>query len=342
MKAFIWLASLLPCVISSRSGIILPVLFRVSNKTSDNVGNSISTLLQFSKNVSIHKSSEASEHVGGLYFQSSSSDSSRQGFGASNGEEKTVEVDKSTSLMASVKKMYNSIEFPDLENFRFHVIMEKIVPDLSFIKEVCPEECEGCLESYAEIFCRICCQADMKEPMSIPSFLYDHFDHVIDWLTSSKAFKGMKAIYNNVIGRGMRNADQRRFNPREINKFIRNFHWHRSNSLEAKMSEDFEADVNLHCTDEEEEAEVSSGAAQEAIGGTTSFRCSADQHHTTFAAHEVCGYYEQGESREDMGRIVGGKKVQKLSMFPWQMSLSSAFLGLYYQHRFNTTSNHST
>ena len=119
MKAFIWLASLLPCVITS--DIILPVLFRVSNKTSDNVGNSISTLLQFSKNVSIHQSSEASEHVGGLYFQSSSSDSSRQGFGASNGEEKTVEVDKSTSLMASVKKMYNSIEFPDLENFRFHV-----------------------------------------------------------------------------------------------------------------------------------------------------------------------------------------------------------------------------
>ena len=347
MRAFIWIASLLPCVITS--DIILPVLFRVSNKTSDNVRNSISTLLQFSKNESIHQSSEASDHVGVLSFQSSSSNSSRQGFSSSNGGEKTAEVSKSTSLMASVKKMYNSIEFPDLENFRFHVIMEKIVPDLSFIKQVCPEECEGCLESYAEVFCRICCQADTKEPMSIPSFLYDHFDHVIDWLTSSKAFKGLKAIYNNVIGRGMRNADQRRFNPREINKFIRNFHWHRSNSLEAKMSVDFEADLDWHCTAEEEAAEVNSGAreddresAQEAIGGISNFRCSADLNHTTFAAHEVCGYYEQGESREDMGRIVGGKKVKKLSMFPWQLSLSSAFLGLYYQHRFKTTYNHST
>ena len=41
--------------------------------------------------------------------------------------------------MATVKKMYNSIEFPDLENFQFHVIMEKIIPDLSFIKQVCPD-----------------------------------------------------------------------------------------------------------------------------------------------------------------------------------------------------------
>jgi len=300
--------------------------------------------------------------------------------------------------MASVKKMYNSIEFPDLENFRFHVIMDKITPDLSFIKQVCPEECEGCIESYAEVFCRICCQADMKEPMSIPSFLYDHFDHVIDWLTSSKAFKGLKAIYNNVIGRGMRNADQRRFNPREINKFIRNFHWHRNISLEALMPADFEVDINLHCTaveeilvavkeaedilgaageaeeilvaDEEaeeilgaaeeaeeileadEEAEEILGAAEEAekiLGAgegdgesvpkvtessyQDSVRCSDDLNPKTFAAHEVCGYYEQGESREDMGRIVGGKKVKKLSMFPWQLSLSSTFLGLYYQHR---------
>ena len=273
------------------SDIILPALFRVSNKSSDNVQNSISTLLQFSKNVSIHQSSDESEHLGVLHFQSSSSNSSRQGFSVSNEEEKTVELSKSSSLMASVKKMYNSIEFPDLEIFRFHVIMEKIVPDLSFIKEVCPEDCEGCLETYAEVFCRICCQADMKEPMSIPSFLYDHFDHVVDWLTSSKAFKGLKAIYNNVIGRGMRNANQHVFNRNEINAFFRNFKWYHRNDLEAPIPDDFEADLNLHCkAEEEEELEVSSGAveearesAQEATEGSDqdsdiSFRCPSNSY----------------------------------------------------------------
>ena len=101
----------------------------------------------------------------------------------------------------------------------------------------------------------------MKEPMSIPSFLYDHFDHVVDWLTSSKAFKGLKAIYNNVIGRGMRNANQHVFNPNEINAFFRNFKWYHRNDLEAPIPDDFEADLNLPCKAEEEE-EVSSGTCQ--------------------------------------------------------------------------------
>ena len=35
-----------------------------------------------------------------------------------------------------------------------------------------------------------------------------------------------------------------------------------------------------------------------------------------------------------MGRIVGGKRVEKLSMFPWQLSLSSGSFGFWYQHRF--------
>ena len=133
------------------------------------------------------------------------------------------------------------------------------------------------------------------------------------------------------------------------------------------MPDDFKADINLHCTAAEEilvadeEAEEILGAAEEAemilgegdgesdqkvteSSDQDSVRCSDadDLNPKTFAAHEVCGYYEQGESREDMGRIVGGKKVKKLSMFPWQLSLSSTFLGLYYQHRFNTTSYHST
>ena len=286
------------------SDIILPVLLQTSNRTSDNVRNSISNLLQYSKKMSLQHPGENSQNEAVIYFESSPSNSSRQGFSASGDSEVNVaaDVSKSSSLMISVQKLYNSIEFPDLENIRFHVIMEKIIPDLSFIKNICPGDCEGCLESYAEVFCRICCEAKMKEPMSISSFLYDHFDHVLDWLTSSKAFKGLKAIYNitYLIGRSMRNADQHVFNPKEINTFIRNFHWHRSNSLEPKMPKDFETNLNR----------------------------------SSFDAPEICGYFEQGESRADQGRIVGGMKVKKLSMFPWQMSLSTGFIGLFYQHRY--------
>jgi len=196
--------------------------------------------------------------------------------------------------------MYNSFEFPDFENIRFHVILDQVIPDLSFFKHVCPGDCEGCLESFAEVYCRMCCQDQMKEPMSI-SFLTDHFDYITDWLTSSEVFRGLKAIYNNVIGRNMRNAEPDVFNPQEINTFIRNFHWHRSNSLDPnpEMPVDFETDLNR----------------------------------SSFDPPEICGYYEQGASRADQGRIVGGEEVKKLSMFPWQMSLSTGFLGLYYQHR---------
>ena len=216
-------------------------------------------------------------------------------------------VNKSSSLVTRVKKMYNSFELPDFENIRFHVILDQVIPDLSFFKNVCPGDCEGCLESYAEVYCRMCCQDQMKEPMSI-SFLADHFDYITDWLTSSEVFRGLKAIYNNVIGRGMRNAEPDVFNPQEINTFIRNFHWHRSNSLDPnpEMPVDFETDLNR----------------------------------SSFDPPEICGYYEQGESRADQGRIVGGEEVKKLSMFPWQMSLSTGFLGLYYQHRYSITFKH--
>ena len=306
MKALI-LISLLHCVFSS--DIILPVLLQASNRTNDNVRDSISSLLQYSNNMSLHQSSDTSENVDVIYIKSSSSNSSRQGYNTSNGVKAAANVNKTSSLVTRVQKMYNNFELPKLENFRFHVILDQIIPDLSFFKHVCPGECEGCQESYAEVFCRLCCQDQRKEPMSI-SFLTDHFDYIREWLSSSEVFRGLKAIYNNVIGRSMRNADQHVFNPQEINTFIRNFHWHRSNSLDPNpvVPEDLETDLNR----------------------------------SSFEAPDICGYYEQGESRADQGRIVGGEEVNKLSMFPWQMSLSTGFLGLYYQHRYSIHSSCSS
>ena len=301
MKVLVLTFSLMSYV--TNSDIMLPVLLQVSNRTSDRVRAPVSALMQHS--LSSQDSGDAAEHV--IHFKSSSSsDPGRQGFSASEEEEATAASaveSKLTSIITRVQRMYNSIldlRFSDIENIRFHVIIDEIVPDFSAIKNVCPFECSGCLESYAEIFCRICCEEHIKEPMSISSFLYNHFDHVLDWMTSSMGYKGLKAIYNNMIGRGMRRDDQHVFNPQEMNTFIRNFYWqHQHNSLDPKMPEEFEANLNQ----------------------------------STFSAPDICGYYEQEGSRADQGRIVGGKKVESLSMFPWQMSLSSGYYGFFYQHR---------
>jgi len=47
--------------------------------------------------------------------------------------------------------------------------------------------------------------------------------------------------------------------------------------------------------------------------------------------HEsICGYYmqERGE-----GRVVGGRPVQTVGRYPWQLSLATGFFGFFYQHR---------
>ena len=46
---------------------------------------------------------------------------------------------------------------------------------------------------------------------------------------------------------------------------------------------------------------------------------------------QICGYYEVGGNPE--GRIVGGKEVMKINKYPWQLSLSTGYLGMLYQHR---------
>ena len=249
MKILIFIFSLVSCV--SNSDFIIPVLLKLSNRTSDDVQASVSTLLQYSKDMSNDHSEDATDHVDVIYFESSSSDAGRQGF---SDVEKAADESKLASIMTRFQRMYNSIldlRFSDLENIRFHVIMDQIVPDFSVIKNVCPFECSGCVKSYAEIFCRICCGETMKdsEPMDVSSFLNNHFDHVLDWLTSSMAYTGLKTIYNNIIGRGSRTADQDHvFNPQEINHFIRNFYWNLENSLDLKMPDNFEAGVNI-CTE---------------------------------------------------------------------------------------------
>ena len=93
-------------------------------------------------------------------------------------------LDKVEAISSKVIEFYNSIDISSL-NVRFHLIYEKIVPDLAAISYLCPEECSTCAQAYLEILCRICCPDLYDEPMNVPSMLMDHFDHFVSWFLSS-------------------------------------------------------------------------------------------------------------------------------------------------------------
>merc|ERR1719228_299021 len=49
---------------------------------------------------------------------------------------------------------------------------------------------------------------------------------------------------------------------------------------------------------------------------------------------QVCGYYEGEENNmKRERRIVGGSDVQGTRNYPWQLSLATGFMGLFYMHR---------
>jgi hypothetical protein len=50
-------------------------------------------------------------------------------------------------------------------------------------------------------------------------------------------------------------------------------------------------------------------------------------------SHDVCGYYENGKLGRPEGRIMGGEEVDRMRLYPWQMSLATGFMGMFYQHR---------
>ena len=209
-------------------------------------------------------------------------------------------LDKVKALSSKVIEMYNNLDMSDL-NVRFHLIYEKIVPDLSSLRYICPGDCANCSQLYLEILCRLCCPDLYDEPMNIPSLLMDHFDHFVSWITKSSAFKGLKVVYQNWMSSPSQ-GNKYLSNPTELKTFIRNFHWLQV-SLETGTM-DHEMDP----------------IAAEVVGEVVE-------------AEDVCGYYEQGGLRKPQGRVMGGTVVGKSSMFPWQMSLATGFYGVFYQHR---------
>ena len=210
-------------------------------------------------------------------------------------------LDKVKAISSKVIEFYKSLDVSSL-NVRFHLIYDKIVPDITSISYICPAECPTCPQAYLEILCRICCPDLYDEPMNVPSMLMDHFDHFVSWITKSSAFKGLKVIYQH-WARSL--SSDRKFvssNPTELKTFIRNFQWMQvsleTGTMDHKM-EPIDSDL---------------------VG-------------ETFLPEAVCGYYEQGGLRAPQGRVMGGSVVGKSSMFPWQLSLATGYYGVFYQHR---------
>ena len=210
-------------------------------------------------------------------------------------------LDKVEAISSKVIEFYNSIDISSL-NVRFHLIYEKIVPDLSSIIYLCPEECSTCALVYLEILCRICCPDLYDEPMNVPSMLMDHFDHFVSWITKSSAFKGLKVIYQTWARSLSSDSKPVSSNPTELKTFIRNFQWMQVSLETGTMDHKMEP------------------IASDLVG-------------ETFLPETVCGYYEQGGQRAPQGRVMGGSLVGKSSMFPWQLSLATGYYGVFYQHR---------
>jgi len=69
-------------------------------------------------------------------------------------------------IAKAVVKIYEVMKEDD-ENFRFDLIMDEDEPDMSFLHNICPQECGACSESRTEIVCRVCCPELFTEPISV-------------------------------------------------------------------------------------------------------------------------------------------------------------------------------
>jgi len=283
--------------------ILLPKLLN-STSLSD---TSVASLMLFLNTLNI--SSISNEHKEDAVMTDSKD--AREGFTAAT-PENVATVSKASAMMNKVLEMYQSFD-PDDLNTRFHVILDTITPDFGILHHMCDDECSSCTLNYSELLCRYCCPDQFKEPMSVSSFIMDHFDHLLSWLTSSAAFEGLKVIFNNWLGKSVGRANDELINPQEIFAFMRNFYHQQFGHVDARIVPD---------------------SLQDFVLGSEKLSQVNDSTKIKFQTEDVCGFYDHGNfSRKDQGRIVGGDLVKNTTMFPWQMSLSTGWMGYLYQHR---------
>merc|ERR1719186_1621640 len=210
---------------------------------------------------------------------------------------------RSHFLANSVLKMYNSMTSEDA-NFRFHLILEKITPDFSPLFNVCPEDCPTCSETSSEMFCRVCCPDLFPDPISFTSLAKEssYSAMVTSWLQSSLRWTGLHTVYQSWLQPSAR--EQHNTAGKEVKALIRNFNWMQQFLRGEKIS------ISLE--------EVGSIDKEDNIN---------------FLADEVCGYFEGKDVRRPEGRIMGGVEVKRTRQYPWQLSLATGFMGMFYQHR---------
>merc|ERR1719186_1644713 len=210
---------------------------------------------------------------------------------------------RSHFLANYVLKMYNSMTSEDV-NFRFHLILEQITPDFSPLFSVCPVDCLTCSETSSQMFCRLCCPDLFPDPISFSSLATEssYSAMVTSWLQSSLRWTGLHTVYQSWLQPSAR--EQHDTASKEVKALIRNFNWMQQvirgekfiTSLEEVGSIDKEDNIKL-------------------------------------LADEVCGYFEEKDLRRPEGRIMGGAEVKRTRQYPWQLSLATGFMGMFYQHR---------
>ena len=205
-----------------------------------------------------------------------------------------------------MKNIYESMTAED-ENFRFDLIMDQVTPDLSSLYPICPKECRTCNESSTEIVCRVCCHELFTEPVSIVKMMttQNSFSGMIyNWLVSTLDWAGLTPVFSSWLqDEGFRGREGHDMASQEVKALIRRYHWQRKQ-----------------------------GSRRRYVPPTEAFQLDRDD---DFSVHpgQVCGYYEADSLRERSGRIMGGTEVSKTRQFPWQMSLATGFMGMFYQHR---------
>ena len=195
------------------------------------------------------------------------------------------------------------------ENYRFDLIVDQVSPpDLSFLYPICPDTCSLCAKAHPEIVCRACCQELFTEPVPVPRVfsLSSYSEMIFNMLVSAIEMTGLTPVFGSFLQDNSGDARQGHdAATNQVKALIRRFHWLRTKtSMWGDAVPPSEAFISKR-------------------DGNGSFSLQPGQ---------VSGYYEDNSLRRG-GRIVGGSEVLRTRQFPWQMSLATGFMGMFYQHR---------
>ena len=182
----------------------------------------------------------------------------------------------------------------DFERFTGSFVLQSIMPDFSPYYYLCPERCPDCILSTSEILCRICCPDMFHTPLAYTDMVMES--------TYTYTTRVMAWMQEQLSSLGLRlvylnwvlndYSNNQNQSMQEIRALIRNFHW---------------------------EHQMKTG---------DSLKLEND---SSYQPSEICGYY-MNTSQRTHGKIIGGEVVDKMRLYPWQVSLATGFLGMFYSH----------